>query len=181
MRRFTLVILSLLMTACGQSNLKSVKRRVSRMLKSPVKRQRIYDGIDSSFAVQANFFEQRFQRQITVPINFGDTGDSLAVCQEYSSGEKEIFVNEKSWNQMTQASRLALILHELGHCMFNRKHNDTELQYIGNIPVSIMNPGNFYLSFDNWELWEVLFKELETGDTETSKNTILEYLDLEEI
>ncbi len=51
-------------------------------------------------------------------------------------GQKRVRINENLWSILSAAGREELVFHELGHCVLNRGHDNTE---IAGIPVSIMN------------------------------------------
>ena len=54
----------------------------------------------------------------------------------------KIDINPVTWSYMSEAERESLIFHELGHCLLNRGHDNSEkydLEYGSNIPNSIMH------------------------------------------
>jgi hypothetical protein len=69
----------------------------------------------------------------SIPINLYDVKSLypkegfIAVCRKSSkSGRKEILVDRKFWNDNKLNKNLlkALIMHELGHCLLGKAHND---------------------------------------------------------
>ena len=62
-------------------------------------------------------------------------------CNVYDDGSREILINEIEWWSLTELEQEQLILHELGHCLLERDHND-KLDRYGH-PISIMNSDAF--------------------------------------
>lgn len=52
-----------------------------------------------------------------------------------------IVLRRKSWNYLTPVEREQLLFHELGHCILEREHDETKIEFRGRrIPTSIMYP-----------------------------------------
>ncbi len=75
-----------------------------------------------------------------ISIGFGDPqGKAMGECIK-TSNQNFIIIDESAWKVLNSQRRKALILHELGHCVYNREH-ETALDSNDN-PVTIMYPGN---------------------------------------
>lgn len=100
-------------------------------------------------------------------IRFGhlDNPFHSGMCVIRSGATPEIIINEKNWNVMSEAKREGLLMHEMGHCVLERNHDDEE-DSDGN-PLSIMNPytldGEYY-SDNRDDLLSELF-DLASADT----------------
>jgi hypothetical protein len=78
-------------------------------------------------------------------VKFGDIKDRevLAFCaKDYdlfgNVNRRLVLVDKTHWDRLLPKSRQILILHELGHCLFNSKHDET-LRADG-CPQSMMYP-----------------------------------------
>lgn len=72
----------------------------------------------------------------------------LAVCTKYSSGRRHVTVDPDAWENLSPTGKEVLMFHELGHCVLNRGHDDTQIDTEqGKIPNSIM----FYQILKDWE------------------------------
>lgn len=93
------------------------------------------------------------------------SGTVLGVCY-LSSGE--IFLDFGHWLRMNSEARLALVYHELGHCMLGQGHRfsnqwvqlpDPNLGFLVNTPKSLMQPylisDYAFLNFKNYYLTEM--------------------------
>lgn len=48
---------------------------------------------------------------------------SVGICWWTLNGNREIEINSSSWRWRTDKSRMSLIFHELGHCVYHRVHS----------------------------------------------------------
>jgi hypothetical protein len=75
------------------------------------------------------------------------TKDIVAYCMSYEYNNGNYIVVDKGyWSKYNVYGRETMVLHELGHCVLNRDHDETLFDdkkngYI-NIPASIMFPKN---------------------------------------
>ncbi len=71
-------------------------------------------------------------------------------CAKYSSGYREILIDRATWNLLGSPGKEEEILHELGHCILNRDH-DNFFTVIGTdtIPESIM----YFQVFGDWNYY----------------------------
>lgn len=58
------------------------------------------------------------------------TPNSIATCEYLNN---EVILSEEYWNRVTIADRESTVFHELGHCIFNKNHHDTELDIMNTI------------------------------------------------
>ncbi len=70
-------------------------------------------------------------------MNSGGGSTTVGVCEVYSDGSKQIHFNENWWPTVTAVSKKIITFHELGHCFFNRAHDNRA--YSGGRPYSLMN------------------------------------------
>jgi hypothetical protein len=67
---------------------------------------------------------------------FKDIPDKvIGLCNHYDP--KTITVDPEAWQQLSSGQKWALMLHEMGHCMLDKDHNDLKL--LDQCPASIMN------------------------------------------
>lgn len=52
--------------------------------------------------------------------------------------KRAIFINERSWKKLNRIEKKLLIYHELGHCVLDRRHDESI--FINGEPKSIMHP-----------------------------------------
>jgi hypothetical protein len=64
-------------------------------------------------------FEDEFNVVVNMPVSFSDT-KSAGVCYYGSHVE----INESYWYGISDLQKEQLIFHELGHCVFNRRHTN---------------------------------------------------------
>jgi hypothetical protein len=83
-----------------------------------------------------NYFEELTKQYVFIPVNYGDTGNYLGVCR-VKGLYRWVIINKFFFDTMSEESRLVLILHELGHCVLNKKHDDRLLS--DGCAYSIMN------------------------------------------
>jgi len=130
--KYLIISLMLLTTACGQS-----------MIAPKDPHPNI--GVGPEFAPFVTEFEADFGRSIgNFPVTFAaQSGNVIGVCKIWSDGYRMIEIDPEYWNNLnvSDASRKALIYHELGHCILNRGHDDSYISSptYGSIPKSIMN------------------------------------------
>jgi hypothetical protein len=125
----------ILNTACGKS--------LSDMLnmgKKPYTKHKL----DPEFLPYVQAFEQQFNIKLSVPIVFKQLHSSKAgVCYMWSDGYREIEINSTHWVNFSEEQKEQLIFHELGHCVFNLGHDDSNLEYKRTCPNSIMRSSMF--------------------------------------
>ena len=120
----------LLLVSCGQS-----VQDFLNINGSPIKKSKT-NPIFSEFVES---FSKEFNVRVKVPIILKKIEPRYAgVCIKYSNGYKEIQINSIHWNNYSLEQREQLIYHELGHCVFNRGHNDKWMKTNANCPDSIM-------------------------------------------
>ena len=79
----------------------------------------------------------------TISIRFDTLNPSEDGRCEKSPFQKQILVSERFWKSATEDRRRILILHEMGHCLYNKDHDSERVQEDGDktlIPRSIMFP-----------------------------------------
>lgn len=95
--------------------------------------------------------------------------DSNHILGECTSGEiPHITANMIEWKLMSEDKREALMFHELGHCILNRRHDSEYVEIKGKwVPRSLMNPfilsSQIYLENREYYLDE-LFSIQSVGD-----------------
>ncbi len=68
-------------------------------------------------------------------------GAVMGQCTKYDNATPRIIISYKFWKLMDTTKKEMLVLHELGHCVLNRSHNNATDQY--GQPVSLMHWSNF--------------------------------------
>jgi Zn-dependent peptidase ImmA (M78 family) len=140
MNKITLIILTLFLVNCGY--------------KSPLP---FYDT-HKDMEKYITYFENLTGIPVYgVPVNYGNTGYYLGVCK--SDGYvKWVVINKSFFKSASDSSRLVLILHELGHCILNKGHNNQNLNE--ECPYSIMNESHIgsycFEKYESHYLWEYL-------------------------
>lgn len=76
-----------------------------------------------SFVERANNHQKKYNL-VGLDIVFGETLGDAGKCNIYQKIGKndEILINEKIFNRMDEIHRKYLIFHEMGHCVFGKKH-----------------------------------------------------------
>jgi len=54
------------------------------------------------------------------------TGSVTGQCLTYSDGRREVNISVSFWKNASAYEREFLVFHELGHCLLDREHLDTE-------------------------------------------------------
>lgn len=160
MKTLSILICSLLLTACG---LRTVEKKSV--------------NIHPELQAYANQFEQKGMLNIdNLNMTFGEVDGRWGVLGFCQSGVKEVYVKGglekhvynirnvvidiKDWNSMGVADREQLVFHELGHCVLNRGHWE---QWLVGRPASIMYPehdiGNTYYTGYYGSYLQELFKK----------------------
>lgn len=87
-----------------------------------------------------------------IPIYFDELEEyspAVGACFKWSSGERQIKIKKSTWENFTKEQKEVLVYHELGHCFFERGHNNGIL-FMNNYhcPESIMR----YLLFSKYTI-----------------------------
>ena len=70
---------------------------------------------------------------------------TVAICRTWGQGHREIVIEGPYWEKLSDYGKEELVFHELGHCVFNRGHNEDTRD--NGCPVSIMYP---YIFGGSW-------------------------------
>jgi hypothetical protein len=103
----------------------------------------------SDFYPYVDLFEQ-YYGEIKTPIIYGNAEKDenwVGKCTVWSSGYREITIDKTYWENIGESARQQLILHELGHCKFNRDHNNNFFD--NGCPNSVMT--SYVFSYSNLE------------------------------
>jgi len=75
-------------------------------------------------------FEYYYEGKVVdIPINFSNLDeDIVGVCYTWTTGHREIEIDQEAWENLDEVRKYALIYHELGHCQLNRDHNDKKMK-----------------------------------------------------
>ena len=121
------LLILLLLTSCGKFLPSDVLR-----IDKPYKVKKT----DKTFSFYVSKFEKEFKIKVRVPIVFESLKPFYSgVCYIWNDGYKQISINKEHWNSYNIEQREQLIYHELGHCIYELKHNDLMLK---DCPASIM-------------------------------------------
>jgi hypothetical protein len=114
-----------LISSCAQQRDPRAFTDVPAEIEEYYSRFESYYGVDPSY-VSAGFIDKIEGEESIV-----------AVCKSWTSGHREILIEKGYWNQLNDYGREELVFHELGHCVFNRGHDNSTYQ--DGCPASIMN------------------------------------------
>lgn len=106
-------------------------------------------GINQAFTPYVNEFEYYLGRSIgEMPVQFGpQTGNIVGECIVWNDEWREIKIDQDYWDNGTKDDdeRMSLIFHELGHCILDRGHLNTQWNDNGvDVYVSFMNAYLFF-------------------------------------
>lgn len=112
---------------------------------------RTIQGVDPEFKLYVKNFEDSFGRSIgDVSIGFGALpSDRAGICTKFDDGFRQVTINPTIWGEIDDFARFNLIFHELGHCVLDRKHDDTMIEHSTGtgkktVPKSFMYPNLFF-------------------------------------
>lgn len=60
-------------------------------------------------------------------ITLSDAITTLGACYKPDNQRRTVILNETHWENADGIKRMILVFHELGHCLLNKDHNDSEL------------------------------------------------------
>jgi len=89
---------------------------------------------------------------------------AVGYCLSWTTGERKIQIDKTYWNKANYYEKESLLWHELGHCHFNRDHDESLVTKQGlSVPKSIMWPSviggqDYYIKNRSYYL-----KELDNG------------------
>lgn len=114
---------------------------------------RPYSKIDQELKPYYDQFIYMFNiKKTNILLTFGDTNrtadSAIGICNYFTN---TVTINRPFWNNAPYTSKIALIWHELGHCLLFKDHDDTPL--LDGCPASIMNsylPSRYCLE-KHWE------------------------------
>lgn len=117
-------------------------------------------NVDPALAPYVGVFEQVYQQKAEFNVILVRSANYLAWCQK---GSRTIGVDMEFFLRATEDQIEEVILHEFGHCKFNREHNDAQVSSGPMIycPVSIMTSkvlasnSHCYQSFREYYLHEL--------------------------
>lgn len=129
---------------------------------SPTKRAEI----DPALQPYVDEFSRQFGMTVDwIPTKFKVLeGNWVGVCEYSGEGEdfKAIAINidPDYWEDADEGERESLIMHEFGHCVLQRDHDDAWITMGGQrIPRSVMNSyvfsGSLYLAFKDYYMKEL--------------------------
>lgn len=121
--------------------------------------------INQDFQNYVNLFEQETNEKVTINIDYNKLEyPVVGVCITYTNGYKEIQVDRDGWIEFDENYREELILHELGHCILGRDHDNNLISSSLRTPKSIMYPyifGNAYSRYKNYYLDELKNEQID--------------------
>lgn len=84
-----------------------------------------------------------------IKIEFGDAHGFSGQCHQGTFQTPTIVVDRKMWKAGSEDFREWLIFHELGHCVLERPHLDSEdvIDGVGGIPTSLMSSKSKAISY----------------------------------
>lgn len=134
MKSLAIIPIMLVITSCGKSPIDNFYKNGSPEKKTTDKTflpylDELYKDIGSIKSV----------------VVFGDSKireSWVGKCTQWSnSSYKEITIDRKYWDNASEGKRYQLLLHEIGHCKYNKGHND---EHTNKCPNSVMRSYVFY-------------------------------------
>ena len=94
---------------------------------------------DPVFIAYIRYFENTYGARILTPITFKTLGGTLAGQCIKTNTKSEIVIDDLKWEDFNEGQKEVLILHEIGHCVLNRKHDINTNVINGTLcPTSVM-------------------------------------------
>jgi hypothetical protein len=94
---------------------------------------------------QGHVSEERFN-SLTIGFykNTGEKSNTLAFCNMFSN---EVLIDIDHWNRMDDLTRVAVVFHELGHCLSGRIHTGYSGHLTDDIPIflGLINNTDYFL------------------------------------
>lgn len=96
-------------------------------------------------------------------VAYGDLPQSYyrASCKLTPGETPVITVNQESWDSLSEIDRRAVMFHELGHCILNRRHKNDYSEE--GVPLSLMNAAvidsNIYTENEHYYHEELFLSE----------------------
>lgn len=110
-----------------------------------------------------------------VPIHIKNLDKNRAgTCRVWNDGKKEIIINKSFFDQNSDDPKLieSTVLHELGHCILERGHDSSRIEFQGEIIVkSLMYPYIFSDSSDYESNQEYYLEELFLDSQKLNENS----------
>ena len=102
----------------------------------------VISGIDPAFNSYYAAFDTVYGTKVSIAIGFAALPQPIAgQCMKYGDGWRQIEIDPTYWASVDDDTRMVLVFHELGHCVFNRLHNWDTMS--DGCPLSIMQTDNF--------------------------------------
>lgn len=117
--------------------------------------------INPDFQVYVDKFEQTIGESVEIDIDYNHLEYPIVGrCLKWTDGYKNIEIDPTHWPEVLDVEKEELILHELGHCILDRDHDQSMLSIDGYylIPKTIMYPylfGREYALYENYYLSEL--------------------------
>lgn len=120
-----MLILILSLQACGKQGVEHTPELIDSEFKQYVDHFESVSGIGINYNILFNTLESNI----------------LGRCLRYSDGNRQIEINIVTWKMLDKEEREELLMHELGHCSLDKRHNEEKLE--NKCPKSIMYPYGF--------------------------------------
>jgi predicted SprT family Zn-dependent metalloprotease len=111
------LVFMLVLTACGQENAPSLTG--------------YYRQVDSELEEYVQLFEKEWGKEIdfqvkisTIPVE-NEESKKAGVCYVWTTGKKIAVIDTEFFATRTKNQIEQVVMHELGHCALNKKHDDT--------------------------------------------------------
>lgn len=107
-----------------------------------------YQGIDPQlepYIQELNILSRQHTGRsinVNIPVNFHpiDTSGRCRKLKQNGQESREIFINPRFFRTADHGSMLSTILHEIGHCVYDKPHENQSLTFRNEqIPASVMN------------------------------------------
>lgn len=135
------ILLLLLLSACGQPPLPTETSAIpSPLPPKPIPTTKARVAQDATLEPLIIDFQNRYGRdtsQIYAYLTFDNPNFDTGIVEGYCDGAQSIWIDPYYFNNDSDLLKMALVYHELGHCVLRRPHLDTT--YPDGCPISIMS------------------------------------------
>lgn len=147
----TLLIICLIIGSCSKEN-------QAKIIEAELQ---VYIDLFTSEAMERDVQIDVSEINLGAYIKNIEENGTIGQCISYSDGTKDIVIDERNWNRLDELEKEYVVFHELGHCVLNRSHNNS--QDNNGLCQSIMQSGeghcqSHYDLTNRYQLLEELFK-----------------------
>lgn len=112
-----LIVLGLVSTSCGP------------LAPSTVKTKRT---VDTDLEPYVQMFEKEYGKEIDFSVSLNEISEGsedgstyVGICRKWTTGRREVEIDVNFYYDATENQLKQAVMHELGHCVLDREHDDT--------------------------------------------------------